>query len=897
MKKELPIQRMTGLLLCCLLLSSAMAQEAGRTTQSINSNWLFHKGDTVGASMAQWQPVSVPHTYNADDVLDDTPGYYRGVAWYKKRLYIPAAWRQKDIYLHFEGAAQIAAVYVNGKQATQHIGSYGAFNCRINDLLLPSEANEVAVKVDNSENEEIPPFSADFTFFGGIYRDVYVSLYNKVHFDAGNYASKGVFITTPMVSEQQASVKVDGVVANSSTAGRKVLVTHTVYDKDGKQVKQIQQALVVAAGQTQAFTQQLPVIERPALWSPENPYLYSLVSVITDAATKELLDEMSNPLAFRWYRFTGDQGFFLNGKPYKIWGASRHQDYKGLANALPDAMHVKDVQLLKNMGANFLRVAHYPQDPAVLEACDRIGLLASVEIPIVNTITETAAFTTNCTEMMREMIRQYFNHPSVIIWAYMNEVLLRPRFEKDKPRQELYYGHITQLAKRLDSTARAEDPARYTMIPCNGNFDIYKSTGLANIPGILGWNLYQGWYSQTIDRFAAFLDQHHRELPQVPVLVTEYGADGDARLHCFNPVRFDKSIEYENYFHQVYLKSIRERPFVSGGMLWCLSDFYSEQRLEASPHMNTKGIMTSDRQPKEVYRYYQSQLLTKPVVKIGSGGWQFRSGIADTGKTYCTQPVDVYTNQGAGVTLSLNGKIIGTQLPVGGIAHFRVPFVQGNNRLEATVAAVGADSKDVADIRFAVVPLHLRDKELPFTELNVSLGDRRFYIDERAGQVWLPEQAYQPGSWGYAGGSVFTIPNSRRQSYGSDKNILGTDDDPVFETQRTGIQGFRLDVPDGKYEISFHFAELLSEKEQAALANNLDTTAVATRQKADRCFDVWINDRKIITALGNDNYLVPETAYSTKTTLQVTGLQGINIRFSAIRGEAILNGLQVRRIY
>ncbi|MDP9046530.1 MAG: beta galactosidase jelly roll domain-containing protein, partial [Bacteroidota bacterium] len=594
------------LIFCTLVLCAQPAIK-----QTINSNWEFYKGDIHGfpgnkTADNKWNKISLPHSWNTTDVNDDEPGYYRGVGWYKKTIYVPSSWQDKDTYLYFEGANQVAEVYVNGKFAGRHIGGYTAFSFAISQLFNYGggqlTANEIEVKLDNSHNENIPPLIADFTFFGGIYRDVYLVTANRVRFNLDSSAASGIRIKTAQVSDAEARVTVAGMITNNTGDKRPVKIVSSVFASDGRLVNEVKSNIKLPANGSSTFTQEIAPIANPHLWSPDDPYLYHIVSKIYDN-TGNLLDQSTNPLGLRWFKFDAATGFYLNGKSLKLIGANRHQDYKGMANAVPDAIHERDMALLKAMGANFIRISHYPQDPGVLEACDRLGLLASIEIPVVNRITQSAEFTENCKHMQSEMIRQNYNHPSIIIWAYMNEVLLVPRFQRDSPEQQKYFADVARLAKTLDSLTRKEDPSRYTMISCHGDFDRYNKAGITQIPQIVGWNLYYGWYINGFEGFGQFLDRHHRELPDKPMIVTEYGADGDTRLHSFQPERFDKTIEYQTIYHKRYFKDIMDRPFVSGGAMWCLVDFNSEARIDAAPHTNTKGVATDERVPKDVYYY------------------------------------------------------------------------------------------------------------------------------------------------------------------------------------------------------------------------------------------------------------------------------------------------------
>ena len=885
------------ILLLQLTLIRANATAQVRIVQTINSNWKFHKGDihldTTSPEYSNTQVVNLPHSWNKEDVSDETPGYYRGIGWYSKKIFVPDEWKTKEIYLQFKAVNQVAEVYVNGKKAGSHTGGYTAFNVNITRLLEfgPGAQNQISIKADNTHNENIPPLSADFTFFGGIYRDIQLSALDKVHFNMMDHASSGVFISTPMVSAEKAQVKIKGTMANTTGSAQKVLIINAIRDQNGTLIKENKTRLTVSA--LTSFEHHFSDITNPKLWSPEHPNLYTVTSIIQDMRSGRILDEIIQPLAFRWFKFEPDKGFYLNGRPLKLVGASRHQDFKNMANAVPASVQIRDVELLKEMGGNFLRIAHYPQDEAILNACDRLGILTSVEIPIVNTITETEEFRQNCLKMQREMIRQNFNHPSVIIWAYMNEVLLRPRFLDDSVRKEVYFKNVAALAREIEDLTRSEDPQRYTMIPNHGNFNLYHRVGLTTIPMLVGWNLYQGWYSGKLTEFSRFLDMHHRMLPDKPLLVTEYGSDADIRIHSDSPERFDKSVEYTRLYHEAYLKAMLEKPFVAAAIAWNLSDFNSEERRETDPHINNKGLLTIDRKPKDAYYFYQANLLSRPFIKIGSSDKAVRSGLAGPGNIL-TQDFTIYSNQPA-VTLRVNGIDAGEKQVKGGMVQYRVECQQGLNTIEAYATKDGRIYNDQYTFKASLIPQDLKSNEIPFQAINISLGDKRKVYDEKTQQVWLPEQEYRVGSWGYKGGSVYKMPDTSRQSFGSIKDILGTDIDPVYQTQRLGIQEFNLDVPDGSYEVTLHFAELFSEKQQETLAYNLGKGPAAKELFESRSFDVQLNGITVLSALGNESYLLPEQACVFKMQAITTRNTGIRLKFIPRQGEAILNGIQVRR--
>ena len=873
----------TFFLYCIFIALNTNGQQAGRSVISLNDQWEFQK------QSGPVERVNLPHTWNSKDVLDDAPGYYRDLGVYKRKLKLDSTTKGKEIYLVFNGAAQEAEILVNGQSAAKHIGSYTRFIVPITRL-LNYKNDQIEVKVNNRFNEDIPPLTADFTFFGGLYRNVTLMIIDPVHFSTTDYGSQGVYITTPEVSAASASVQVKSLIQKGASSSKKIQIQSVLVNALGKEIAVQSSALNMGSGENKTLVQDFKAVKQPELWSPEHPYLYRVITKIIDVKTKKILDQVSNPLGFRWFKFDPEKGFFLNDQHLKLMGASRHQDFEDLGNAVPDALQIKDIELLKAMGGNFLRVAHYPQDPLILETCDRLGILASVEIPVVNTITESEAFTNNCLNMQTEMIKQNFNHPSIIIWAYMNEILLRLKFSNDKPRQQIYFDHVRELAQKLDSLTRKEDPSRYTLLVNHGAWDIYNKVGLTKIPMIVGWNLYSGWYSGAPADFAKFLDRHHKELPDKPVLITEYGADADPRIRSFQPVRFDKSIEYALSFHQIYLNAMLNRPFVSGGMAWNLADFNSETREETMPHINNKGLLTIGRQPKDTYFLYQSYLLKTPYLKITSAQWADRTGIIDSGKNYSSQPIQVATNQKS-AELFLNGKSLGSKDAVDHLITWTVPFTAGTHQ----ISVVSGTLNDQAELHFQVEPGQFTSADTPFKNINVLLGSKRFYIDQQEKQLWIPDQAYKTGSWGWIGGEPYKGTNNRI-TYGSDKNILATDNDPIYQTQQVGIKQFKFDVPDGEYDLSLHFAELVGGETKEALAYNLDNNHKKEIEE-QRVFSVGINGMPFMSRVNLAADFGYTTAIQKKTRITVQGGKGITIDFTPIEGKPVLNAIQLRKVY
>ncbi len=886
------------LLLFIVLAISFGAQASPRIKYSINDNWRFMRRDVGGAMQEKfddsgWQVINLPHTWNAADVMDDEPGYYRDIAWYRRSVNIPAAHAGKQVTILFEGANQEKELYVNGQKVGSHVGGYTRFSFDITAFLRFGERNVFAVKVNNRYNKFIPPLTADFTFFGGIYRDVFLIVTEQQHVSTTHYASDGVYLSTPRVSEANADVEVKTMLTNASLQQSNLRVEHTLLDADRKEVITVSKR-VRLAGNTSNFEDiQKFNVKAPALWSPETPVIYTVRTRIFDDRSKKLRDEVYQPLGFRWYEFTTEKGFLLNGKPYKLIGTNRHQCYDGLGNALPDEIHVRDVLLLKEMAGNFLRVSHYPQDPTVMEMCDKLGIITKIEIPIVNAITEHEEFYQNCLTMAREMVYQDYNRPSLLIWAYMNEVLLRPPFRDDPERHATYLKSVEQLAKSIEKQIRDIDPYRYTLLPMHGSFDLYHESGLTRIPMIIGWNLYQGWYGGTFDGFDKYLDDAQEVLKGVPFIITEYGADVDPRLHSLDPVRFDYTQEWANLYHEHYIKAIMERTYIVGANIWNLNDFHSEERGYAVPHINNKGVVSTTRQFKDTYLHYQAFFRKDPIVNIGGRNWNIRGGVA--GDNYrCVQPVKVYSNLPE-VEFFLNGVSLGKKKTTDAIAEFMVPFVNGENVLEAAGVSGGRQLRDLVRVDFRLIANDLKDRKLPFESINVMLGSKRHFEDKDKSVIWLPEKPYTPGSWGYVGGKNYVKRTRHGQLPASDLNILNTNIDPVFQTKRHGIEHFKLDVPDGEYTVSLYFAELMSRNVKV-LAYNLGNDAIAD-DLDERVFSVEINGTKLIHDLNIAQEYGEHTAVVKKFSVQVTDGKGIDIRFLPIKDEAILNAIRVYRNY
>lgn len=891
------MKKFLNILILLFVVGWAQAQQQ-RVVYTINDGWKFTKGSPFQAHLttcddSTWETVHIPHTWNDKDGDDDTPGFYRGPAWYRKNIFIDNSQEGRRAVIYFEGANQEVRFYLNGQFIGEHKGGYTRFCFDITSNLRYGQENLFAICVNNVYNPNIPPLSADFTFYGGIYRDVYLQFMSPVHIATNDYASSGVYIRTPKVNNSEATVEITTLLTNDTEQDTQVIVENQICDTAGKEITTTHTEMKLLPGETKTGISKTIKINSPRLWDIDDPYRYTVYTRIVDKRKGTLLDEVVHPLGLRWFEFDSEKGFFLNGKWRKLIGTARHQDYFQKGNALRDEMHVQDVLLLKEMGGNFLRVSHYPQDPVVMEMCDKLGIVTSVEIPVVNAITETEEFLNNSVEMAKEMVRQDFNRPSIMIWGYMNEILLRRPYTEGKQLED-YYRFTEKIARALEATIRKEDPSRYTMMAYHNAPHFYEEARLTDIPMIQGWNLYQGWYEPDINEFQRLLDRAHKTYKGKVLMVTEYGPGVDPRLHSYHSERFDFSQEYGLIYHKHYLQEMQKRPFIAGSSLWNLNDFYSESRVDAVPHVNNKGVVGLDREQKDTYLFYKASLSKQPMIAIGNREWKARGGVVNTDKKECLQSVPVFSNAGE-VELVVNGNSLGKKKTEDCYALFDVPFVNGENLLEAvTVSDSGvAEVKDMLKIQFQLVESQLKNESSSsFTEMNVMLGSPRYFDDRVANVAWIPEQEYKPGSWGFVGGTPYRRKTGFGTMLGSDIDIQGTDMNPIFQTQRVGIKSFKADVPDGEYSVSLYWAELDSDKQKEALVYNLGADAEQVLA-GTRSFGISFNGTTVLEDFNVARDYGYARAVIKKFLVTVKDGKGLTVDFHKKEGEPILNAIRI----
>jgi beta-galactosidase len=869
----------------------AGAQPVGRVERTINDGWHFaYGGQSYGdrftalvepgkfrpferaqVADAGWEQITLPHTWNAKDPFDDVPGYRRGVAWYRRYLTLDSTYAGKSLYLRFEGVNQVADVYVNGAWAGRHAGGYTGFTFDVTKWITLGARNIIAVQVNNAHDPFLAPLAVDFVLYGGIYRDVWLVATDAVHVRPGALGEKGSVVRTPYVSRDSAVVEADVTLANSGRTARTVTVAQMLTDATGREVVRRERVLSLTPGQTSVTGGPLPTLTKPQLWSPDTPYLYTLHTEVRDG--ERVLDRVTDRVGLRWFAFDST-GFRLNGEKLVLRGTNRHQDHERFGSALSNDLHRRDLTLIKAMGANFLRLAHYPQDPAVLEAADELGLLLWEEIPVVDYINPDARFTAATVLQLREMIRQHRNHPSVVWWGLMNEVLL---WSGDGERinrhsDSTYLRQVRELEATLDSVARAEDPSRPTTVALHGSDD-YDKAGLGVRTPVVGVNRYDGWYSGVFADLGRGLDKRRAAHPAQSLILSEYGAEDDYRVNSLVPERFDFSGTWQRRYHESYLRQLAARPWLAGSAVWNQFDFGKGEIGGSIPFRNQKGLMTWNREYKDVYFLYQANWTRTPMVHIASRTWTRRTGTDSTapagaGMRAVRQPVDVYSNA-AKVELFLNGRSLGVRVPddVKRIT-WEVPFTDGPNVLEARTVGAAAVATDRLVIDFTYRAPRLADASVPFRDLGVNVGSQAEMADVD-GVLWVADRVYTPGGYGHVGGEP--MPFSKELP------VRGTSQPPVYITYREGLQGYRFDVPDGEYEVELRFAEP-------------NATPIG-----ERVFDVVVNGVLTVSRLDLAAQAGTGVAVPILSTARATDGRGIDVRFMAHKGKPLLSAIRVRR--
>lgn len=637
---------------------------AQRSQYLLDKEWKFRFSHQVEKNTPQ--PISLPHTWNAQDALAGKIDYKRGIGNYERTLHIRPEWKGKRLFLRFDGVNNVADVFLNGKNIGEHRGGYSAFIFEITDKVNYGADNRLWVRVNNAEQFDVLPLVGDFNFYGGIYRDVTLLVTEPACISPLDHASPGVYLTQKSVSHQEAQVDARILLSSKKVNGE---ATVRLSVKDGNHVvAESKKTVVLSDGDSEV---NLPVVvKQPHLWNGrQDPFCYQ--AEVTLEQNGRVIDRVAQPLGLRYYRIDPNEGFFLNGKHLTLQGVCRHQDRAEVGNALRRQHHEEDMDLMLEMGVNAIRLAHYQQDEYMYQLADRAGLLVWAEIPFVGPggyadkgFIDLPALKENGQQQLVELIRQNYNHPSIVCWGLFNEL----KEEGDNP---------IPYIRELNQLAHQEDATRPTTSASN------QGGSLNFLTDLIAWNRYDGWYGSTPRTLADFLDATHRKHPELRIGISEYGA-GASIYHQQDtlkqpaPAGYWHPENWQTYYHIENWKIIHERPFVWGSFVWNMFDFGAAHRHEGDrPGINDKGLVTFDRKVrKDAYYFYKANWNhAVPTLHL--------AGKRNTRRTKALQDFMVFTNQPQ-AELFVNGISIGKQQPdtYGVVCWKNVSLQPGSNRVE-----------------------------------------------------------------------------------------------------------------------------------------------------------------------------------------------------------------------
>ena len=666
-----------------------------RQIMNLNAGWVFNKQSEIPAELcAEWEKVDLPHSWNAVDGQDGGNDYFRGTACYAKTLTkaeLPVA---QQYYLEIRGANSSADVYLDGKHLAHHDGGYSTWRVNITEALQDSSL--LVIAVDNSINDFVYPQMADFTFYGGLYRDVNLIAVSDSHFDLDYYGGPGIQVT-PVVDGANANVEVQVYLTNAKDGQT---VRYTLTDKEGNVVGQT----------TTAETKASFVIENVNKWhGRKNPYLYAAKAELVENET--VVDNVSTTFGCRSYEIDPERGFILNGEEYPLRGVSRHQDRWGKGNALSKEDHKEDMELICEVGATTIRLAHYQHDQYFYDLCDEYGQVIWAEIPYISKHMPNGR--ANTISQMKELVIQNYNHPSIVVWGLSNEITMQGADDPD-----LIDNHrvLNDLVHELDKT-RKTTMACVSMCPMDAKY--------LEIPDTVSYNHYFGWYGGDTTMNGPWFDKFHAKHPNIPIGCSEYGCEA-LNWHTSNPVQGDYTEEYQAYYHEELIKQLFTRKYMWATHVWNMFDFGADARAEGGENgQNHKGLMTFDRSyKKDAFYAYKAWLSDEPFVHLC--GKRYIDRVEDVTK------VTVYSNQPT-VELFANGQSLGVKEAADHFFYCDVPNVG-----ETHLVAVSGDLKDEGDIRKVEVfneEYRLKEKGAVLNWFDVTEPEGRLSLNSKMSEI------------------------------------------------------------------------------------------------------------------------------------------------------------------
>ena len=629
-----------------------------RQIYNFNTKWGFSKEalEAPTTMPERWNWVNIPHTWNNIDGQDGGNDLYRGTAFYAKELEKMDLPKADRYFLEIQGANSSAILYINGKKLANHDGGYSTWRVDITDAL--EDKNLFVFEVDNSQNDRVYPQNADFTFYGGIYRNLNIIAVNESHFDLEYYGTPGIKVT-PEVVGKDAKVEVEVFVKNVKETQKLV---YTLKDAEGNVVAEKE----TPASETVASFE----IENVHLWhGKKDPYLYTAEVCLKD---EEVLDNVSARFGCRTFEIHPENGFILNGEEYPLRGVSRHQDRWGIGNALLKEHHDEDMDLICELGATTIRLAHYQHDQYFYDLCDERGMVVWAEIPYISTHMPNGR--ENTISQMKELVVQNYNHPSIIVWGLSNEITMHGDSDED-----LRENHVI-----LNDLVHEMDKTRLTTMACVSMCSM--DDPYVQIPDTVSYNHYFGWYGGDTSQNGPWFDEFHAKYPNIPIGCSEYGCEA-LNWHTSDPQQGDYTEEYQAYYHEELIKQFYTRKYMWATHVWNMFDFGADSRNEGGENgQNHKGLITFDRKyKKDSFYAYKAWLSDEPFVHIC--GKRYVDRVEETTK------VTVYSNQPE-VELFANGVSLGKQTCPEHFFYFEVP-----NTGETTLVAVAGDCKDESFIR------------------------------------------------------------------------------------------------------------------------------------------------------------------------------------------------------
>lgn len=675
---------------------------------NLNTKWAFSKeATTVPETMPEsWYWVTLPHTWNAIDGQDGGNDYYRGTCYYAKEIDLLELLEgnrpdHARYYIEFKGANSSADLYVNGKKYAHHDGGYSTWRVDITDAL--EEKALVTVAVDNHANEEVYPQQADFTFYGGLYRDVDLIVVPESHFDLEYYGGPGIKVT-PEINGADAKIEVEAYVTNPQ-AGQELVYRLLDANKN-----------VVAEGKSAASESKVSLtIDNVHLWNgKKDPYLYTAEVELVNG--EDVLDSVSTRFGCRTFAIDPDRGFILNGEEYPLRGVSRHQDYAGIGNALLPEHHREDIELICELGATTIRLAHYQHDQYFYDLCDEKGLVIWAEIPYISR--HMPGGRENTISQMKELIIQNYNHPCIVVWGLSNEITMSGQSDED-----LLENHniLNDLAHEMDHT-RLTTMAIVSM--CK------KDDPYITIPDTVSWNHYFGWYGGDTSMNGPWLDEFHKMYPKLPVGMSEYGCEA-LDWHTSDPKQGDYTEEYQAYYHEELIKQLFTRKYIWATHVWNMFDFAADARNEGGENgMNHKGLVTFDRKyKKDAFYAYKAWLSEDPFVHIC--GKRYVERVEDVTK------VTVYSNLPE-VELFINGQSFEKQSSKEHFFYFDVPN-KGVTEIKA-VAGTCVDESKICKVDTFNEKYRLKEKGAILNWFDITEPEGCFSLNDKISDIMANAQ-------------------------------------------------------------------------------------------------------------------------------------------------------------